>query len=94
MSTFAVPVPMKRGAPAALVALAVRDQREQVAHDGVGDRRPLGVAQHAAVEVELLALAQALVAREEERLVLHDGAAQVRPELVPLEGRLRLGLPG
>src|SRR5207247_2066478 len=57
---------------------------------GVAEASPLGVAQDAAVEVELLALPQALVGDEEERLVLRDGTAQVGPELVPLEGRLLL----
>jgi hypothetical protein len=68
------------------------DQGKQVPNHGVRDRRPLVIAQDSAVEVELLSLPGALVAHEEERLVLDDGAAQVRPELVPLEGRLRLGL--
>jgi hypothetical protein len=67
-----------------------RDEGQQVAHHGVGDPSALGVAQDAAVEVEALALAQALVAQEEEGLVLEDRAAEVHAELVAVERRLRL----
>ena len=73
-------------------AVRGRDQGEQVADDGIGHRRALGVAQYPAVEVQPLALARSLVGREEECLVLDDGPAQVGAELVALERRLGLTL--
>ena len=61
------------------------DQRKQPPNGGIGDRRPLRVAQHEAVHVEPLPLSKALVGREEKRAAAKDGTAERASELVALE---------
>src|SRR6185369_3370261 len=62
-------------------------QFEESSDHRIGYRRALRIAEHHAVQVESLALAQAFVGGEEKQFVFVNGTTQIAAKLIPFEGR-------